>query len=174
MSLSAPQTDSCARPRVTVAAVVEHDGRFLLVEEQTPFGLQLNQPAGHLEAGESPVQGVVRETLEETGRAFTPLALLGVYLASTRHNGPDGAFDQSYLRLAFCGSVSAPDPARKLDTAVVRAVWMDVAAIRASRARHRSPLVLRCVEDYLQGRRFPLDLLYTDPDVGDDSSIPPR
>jgi len=154
-----------ARPRVTVAALIEQDGRFLLVEEQTPDGLRLNQPAGHLEAGESPQQGVVREALEETGRVFAPQGLVGVYLSRTRRTTEQGVQDVSYLRLAFFGSASAPDPQRALDDGIVRTLWMDVDALRASTSRHRSPLVLRCVEDYLRGQRYPLELISTDPSV---------
>jgi len=153
--------DPSARPRVTVAAIVERNGHFLLVEEQTPDGLRLNQPAGHLEAGESPLQGVVRESLEETGRVFTPTALVGVYLSRTWQ----GSRDVSYLRLAFCGDASEADAERKLDEGIVRALWMDIDTLRASASRHRSPLVLRCIEDYLRGQRHPLELIATDPSV---------
>jgi ADP-ribose pyrophosphatase YjhB (NUDIX family) len=159
------QTDPAARPRVTVAAVIERQGRFLLVEEHTPDGLRLNQPAGHLEAGESPQQAVVREALEETGRTFIPQGMLGIYLARTRRSSLADSIDVSYLRLAFYGTVTRADPTRALDAGIVRTVWMDVEAIRASARRHRSPLVLRCVEDYLRGRRFALDLVSTDPSV---------
>ncbi|CUA94835.1 NUDIX hydrolase [Thiomonas bhubaneswarensis] len=150
-----------ARPRVTVAAIVERAGLFLLVEEQTQDGLRLNQPAGHLEAGESPQQGVVRETWEETGRSFKPSGLVGIYLSRTRR----GDQDVSYLRLAFYGEVSEADARHALDEGIVRTLWMDVDAIRASADRHRSPLVLRCVEDYLSGKRYPLQLIATDPSV---------
>ena len=153
------------RPRVTVAAMIEQRGRFLLVEEQTPDGLRLNQPAGHLEVGESPEQGVMREALEETGRRFTPQGLVGVYLSRTRRAAPAENADVSYLRLAFFGSAGEADPARMLDTGIVRTVWLTPDEVRASVERHRSPLVLRCVEDYLLGRRYPLDLIHTDPGV---------
>ena len=155
------QAHLSARPRVTVAAIVEQAGRFLLVEEQTQDGLRLNQPAGHLEIGESPQQAVIREALEETGRVFMPNALVGVYLSRTRRSEQD----VSYLRLAFCGEVSEADDERELDEGIVRTLWMDVDAIRASARRHRSPLVLRCVEDYLSGQRYPLGLVATDPGV---------
>ncbi|WP_079416234.1 NUDIX hydrolase [Thiomonas intermedia] len=155
------QAHLSARPRVTVAAIIEQAGRFLLVEEHTQDGLRLNQPAGHLEIGESPQQAVIREALEETGRAFTPSGLVGVYLSRTRRDSQD----VSYLRLAFCGEVSEADVERKLDEGIVRTLWMDADAIRASAHRHRSPLVLRCVEDYLSGQRYPLHLVATDPGV---------
>ena len=158
-------SDLTARPRVTVAAIIEQSGRFLLVEEQTPDGLRLNQPAGHLEAGESPQQGVVREALEETGRAFAPEGLVGLYLSRTRRSTEHGEQDVSYLRLAFFGTASAADPGRALDDGIARTLWMDIESLRASASRHRSPLVLRCAEDYLRGRRYPLELISTDPGV---------
>ena len=150
-------------PSVTVAAIVESEGRFLLVEEHTPEGLRLNNPAGHLDPGESPLQGVVRETLEETARAFTPDALVGVYLS--RFARPATGEDVTYLRLAYCGRVGEPMPGRALDTGIVRTLWLTPDELRASSHRHRSPLVLRCVEDHLAGRRYPLDLLTTDATV---------
>jgi phosphatase NudJ len=150
------------KPNVTVAAIVERDGRFLLVEEETAEGLKLNNPAGHLDPGESPAQGCAREALEETGWAFEPEALVGIYLAC----GPraDGD-DITYLRFAFCGRLGAHDPLRPLDQGIVRTVWMSPEEIRASATRHRSPLVLRCLEDYLAGARHPLSLVYTDASV---------
>lgn len=147
------------RPAVTVAALIEHGGRYLLVEEQTDDGLRLNNPAGHLEPGESPLDGVVREALEETARAFTPRALVGVYLARPNPAGP------TYLRFAFCGDVGAPIAGQTLDHGIVRTLWMTAGEVAASRDRHRSPLVARCVADHAAGRRFPLDLVVTDPSV---------
>jgi 8-oxo-dGTP pyrophosphatase MutT (NUDIX family) len=155
------------KPSVTVAAVIEHQGRYLLVEEHTPEGLRLNNPAGHLEPGESPVQGVVREALEETTRSFTPQALVGVYLSRFQRpaaNGQD-AQDITYLRFAYCGQVGDELPGRHLDDGIVRTLWMTPDEVRASTARHRSPLVLRCMEDHLRGQRHPLDLVVTDPSV---------
>lgn len=147
------------KPSVTVAAVIEQDGRYLVVEEHTADGLRLNTPAGHLEAGESPEQGAVREALEETGRVFTPTALLGVYLAAS--NDAEGQ-PTTWLRFAYCGSAAEPDPARALDTGIVRTLWLTPDELRDSQARHRSPLVLRCVEDHLLGRRFDLGLVRMD------------
>src|SRR3954462_11922346 len=110
------------KPSVTVAAVIESDGRFLLVEEQMPGGLMLNNPAGHLDEGESPLEGVVRETLEETTRAFTPQSLVGVYVSRfQRENGAE-IEDVTYLRFAYAGTVGEPDSARQLDTGIVRAL----------------------------------------------------
>lgn len=147
-------------PSTTVAAVIEDGGRYLLVEEHTPEGLKLNNPAGHLEPGESPEQGVVREALEETARAFTPQALLGVYLS--RFVRPATGEDVTYLRFAYCGTVGDELPGRKLDHGIVRTLWLTPEQIRASVARHRSPLLLRCIEDHLAGRRHPLDAVFAD------------
>ena len=114
------------KPNVTVAAIVEHEGRFLLVEEETADGLRLNNPAGHLDPGESPVDACIREVLEETAYDFEPEALVGMYLNRFT---------------------------RTLDE------------IRACRERHRSPLLLQCLEDYLAGRRAPLELIHADPSI---------
>jgi ADP-ribose pyrophosphatase YjhB (NUDIX family) len=151
------------KPSVTVAAIIERDGRFLLVEEHTPEGLRLNNPAGHLDPGESPEEGCAREALEETAHAFTPTALVGVYLS--RFQRPATGEDITYLRFAFCGALGAHDPARTLDEGIVRTVWMTPQEVRDTAARHRSPLVLRCMEDYLAGHRHPLTLVHTDPGV---------
>jgi 8-oxo-dGTP pyrophosphatase MutT (NUDIX family) len=151
------------KPSATVAAIIEQDGRFLLIEEHTPEGLRLNNPAGHLDPGESPAQGCAREALEETAYAFKPTALVGVYLA--RFQRATTGEDITYLRFAFCGQLGAHDPARKLDHGIVRTVWMTPEEVRASAARHRSPLVLQCIEDYLAGRRYPLSVIHTDAGV---------
>lgn len=151
------------KPSVTVAAIIERDGRFLLVEEHTPEGLRLNNPAGHLDPGESPITACAREALEETGHGFEPAALVGVYLS--RFQRESTGEDVTYLRLAFSGVLGAREPGRCLDHGIVRTLWMTPDEVRASAGRHRSPLVLRCMEDYLQGRRFPLDLVHTDPSV---------
>jgi len=149
------------RPSVTVAAIVERDGRYLLVEEHTPEGLRLNNPAGHLDPGESLLQAVVREALEETACRFTPEALVGVYQARLQR----GAEDISYLRFAFCGSVGEPQPGRALDDGIVRTLWLSPAEIEACVARHRSPLLWRCIADHRAGRRHPLGLLTADDSV---------
>lgn len=142
------------KPNVTVAAVVERNGSFLLVEEQTSEGIRYNQPAGHLETGESLLDAVIRETLEESAWRFKPTALVGIYQYRQAGSGI------TYLRFAFTGELADHDAGRKLDTGIVRALWMPVAEIRASRAKHRSPLLMQCVDDYLAGRRHPLDLLH--------------
>jgi ADP-ribose pyrophosphatase YjhB (NUDIX family) len=148
------------RPSVTVAAVIEHGGRYLLVEEETPEGLRLNNPAGHLEQGETPLQAVCREALEETARIFTPTAMLGVYLSRFRR--PARGEDVTYLRLAYTGTVGEPLPGQGLDAGIVRTLWLTADEVRASAERHRSPLVRRCIDDHAAGRRFPLDLLSAD------------
>jgi 8-oxo-dGTP pyrophosphatase MutT (NUDIX family) len=155
------------RPNTTVAAVIEHDGRYLLVEERSGDGpLVLNNPAGHLDAGESLLEAVVREVLEETACRFTPTHLVGVYLArSLGSYAGDGTEPVTYLRFAFTGSVGAPEPGRALDEGIVRALWLAPAEIDAERARHRSPLLARCIDDHRAGRRFCLDLLQADESI---------
>ncbi len=153
--------DTRWKPSVTVATVIEKEGRFLLVEEHTAEGLRLNNPAGHLDPGESPAQGCARETLEETAWQFTPTALVGIYLSRFQR----ATEDITYLRFAFCGDLGAFDADRTLDTGIVRALWMTPDEVRQSAARHRSPLVLQCMEDYLRGQRYPMALINTDPNV---------
>ena len=149
------------KPSVTVAAIIEREGLFLMVEEHTPEGLRLNNPAGHLEPGESPVQACVRETLEETTHLFRPTALLGLYLSRFQRPAADGTVaDITYLRFAFCGELGECQPGRTLDTGIVRTLWMSPQELRDSQARHRSPLLLQCLEDYLRGQRYPLELVY--------------
>lgn len=153
-------------PSTTVAAIVSDGGqppRFLLVEEHTPEGLKLNNPAGHLDPGESPQQGVVRETLEETARVFTPQSLVGIYLS--RFQRPTSGEDVTYLRFAYAGTVGEPLPGHSLDTGIVRTLWLTLDELRASRGRHRSALVLQCIEDQLAGRAYPLELVSTDTSV---------
>lgn len=153
------------KPNVTVAALIEQDGRFLLVEEETSEGLRLNNPAGHLDPGESPAEACAREALEETAHAFRPTALVGVYLA--RSPRADTGEDITYLRFAFCGELGPRQAGRALDEGIVRTVWMTADEVRQSVHRHRSPLLLRCVEDYLAGQRYPLSLIYTHPSVAE-------
>jgi ADP-ribose pyrophosphatase YjhB (NUDIX family) len=141
------------KPNTTVAAIIEQNGQFLLVEETTDRGNRFNQPAGHLEDNETLTQAVIRETLEESAYDFTPEALLGVYLWKHQHN------DTSYLRFAFIGNVSTHYPTQALDTGIVRTVWMGIDEIRENAHLLRSPQVLTCIEDYLTGKRFPLDVI---------------
>ena len=147
------------QPRVTVAAVIERDGRFLLIEEETSAGLRLNNPAGHLDPGEAPAEGCARETLEETAHRFAPTALVGIYLS--RSERPSGE-DVTYIRFAFCGDLGEHQPGRPLDIGIVRTLWLTHQEIRDSAPRHRTPLLLRCVEDYLAGKRYPLSLVHAD------------
>jgi 8-oxo-dGTP pyrophosphatase MutT (NUDIX family) len=157
------------KPSATVAAVIEKDGLFLLVEEHTPEGLRLNNAAGHLDPGESPAQGCARETLEETAFDFTPTALVGVYLSRFQRDksAASGSVveDITYLRFAFCGDLGLFHPERALDTGIVRTVWLSADDIRNSTDRHRSPLVRQCMEDYVSGRRYPMELITTDSSV---------
>ena len=150
------------KPNVTVAAVIEQGGRFLLVEEHTSEGLKLNNPAGHLDCGETPAQACRRETLEETTHAFQPTALVGIYLS--RQRKADGG-DITYMRFAFCGELGALVPGRALDHGIVRTLWLTADEVRASTARHRSPMVLKCIEDFLAGQRYPLELVISDASV---------
>ncbi|TXI24074.1 MAG: NUDIX hydrolase [Roseateles sp.] len=151
------------RPSVTVAAVVEQGGRYLLVEEDTAEGLMLNNPAGHLEQGESPLDAVVREALEETARHFVPEAFLGVYLA--RFLRPARDEDVTYVRLAYSGSVGEQIAGRALDAGIHRTLWLTPDEIAACAERHRSPLVLQCVQDHAAGRRLPLGTVLAHPSL---------
>ncbi len=149
------------KPHVVVAALVQQDGRFLMVEETTEEGIQYNQPAGHLEASESLIDAVVRETLEETAHHFVPEALLGIYRwRASQH-------DRVYLRFAFTGHITSFDAGLALDAGILRALWMTPAEIEAVKPQHRSPLVSQCIADYLAGRHYPLDVLthYKDEDA---------
>lgn len=157
------------KPSVTVAAVISKDfdglQKFLLVEEETRDGLRLNNPAGHLDPGESPSQACARETLEETAFHFNPTAIVGIYLSRFEQMQADDLVDITYLRFAFCGELGDHVEDMALDEGIVRTVWLTAEEIRASVGRHRSPLLLRCMEDYLAGRRYPMDLITTDPSV---------
>jgi ADP-ribose pyrophosphatase YjhB (NUDIX family) len=155
------------KPSATVAAIIEHEGKFLLVEEHTPEGLRLNNPAGHLDEGEGLVHACARETLEETMYMFTPTQLLGVYMSRFHRAARPGhpPEDITYLRFAFCGDLGAFQADRQLDTGIERTLWLTPDEIRASAELHRSPLVLRCMEDYLTGQRYPLGLIHTEPSV---------
>lgn len=151
------------KPSVTVAAIIEQDGLFLLLEEHTVDGLRLNNPAGHLDPAESPIQACIRETLEETARVLTPTALVGIYLSRFVRPAQGGrpVEDVTYLRFAFCGTVGGEIAGKGYDDGIVRTLWMTPDEVRTSYARHRSPLVLQCMEDYLCGKRLPLDAIYT-------------
>jgi phosphatase NudJ len=157
------------KPSVTVAAVIARDfhgvQKFLLVEEETRDGLRLNNPAGHLDPGESPEDGCARETLEETAYHFKPTAVVGIYMSRFERLQADGILDITYLRFAYCGELGAHVEGQPLDEGIVRTVWLTADEIRASVDRHRSPLLLHCMEDYLAGRRYPLEMVTTDSSV---------
>ena len=155
--------DNRWRPSVTVAAVIERDGRFLMIEEETSEGLRINNPAGHLDPGETPAEGCAREALEETAWRFRPTHLLGVYIS--RFQRSTTGEDITYLRFAFTGELGEEEVGRPLDVGIVRTLWMTPDELRATAERHRSPLVLRCLEDYLAGVRLPLSAVYCDPSV---------
>lgn len=141
------------KPDVTVAAIAEREGRFLLVEERSAGRIVLNQPAGHLEDGETLLQAVARETLEESAWEFTPRAVVGVYLWRPAH------LSKTFLRIAFAGDLGTHDPLRPLDHGVLRTRWLSRDEIAAPSVRLRGPLVLQCVDDYIAGARHPLALL---------------
>ena len=137
------------QPDVTVATIVVRDGQLLMVEERANGALVLNQPAGHLDPGESLVQAAVRETLEETGWQVQVESFVGCY----QWHAPDG---QQFLRFAFGARPLAHDPERALDTGIERALWLTPAQLRARADDHRSPLVWQVVADWLGGQRHPL------------------
>ena len=138
------------KPDITVAAIVERDGRFLLVEESIRGRRVFNQPAGHVESGESFLAAVIRETLEETAWHFEPQWLLGVYPWRAPHGSG------STLRFAFIGQARDHEPQRPLDTPVIAAHWLSREELLQPARVLRTPLVLRCVDDFLSGRRLPL------------------
>ncbi len=140
---------------VTVAAIIERDGRFLLVEEIVAGKRVINQPAGHLEPNESLQDAVVRETLEETGWHFRPDALVGIY----HWQHPDGR--DTFVRFCFCGELVRHEATRELDDGIERTVWLSIDELTQQQAALRSPLVLACINDYRAGRRFEPDLINT-------------
>ena len=140
-------------PHVTVAAVIENDGRFLMVEEEVSAGLVYNQPAGHLEDGESLIEAVIRETLEETAWRMRPTALIGLHQWTSPSDGA------TFLRICFSGTLYAHEAQRPLDTGIRRVLWLSRDDLVAQPTRHRSPMVIRAVDDYLAGRRLPLDFI---------------
>lgn len=144
-------------PRITVATVVEKDGRFLLVHERSGGTLVLNQPAGHVEAGEQLAQAAWRETLEETAWQVEITALLGIYIFQPNAGGP------VFHRYCFIASPLREDPNQQLDDGIIEALWLSPGEIRARAGEHRSPLVGRCIQDYLQGQRLPLESIYQHP-----------
>ena len=162
------------KPSVTVAAIVFHEGRYLLVEENTVDGVKLNQPAGHLDPGETLLRAVVRESLEETAHHVVPMALVGIYLSRFVHS--QSGTDVTYLRFAMaCRLADRPggafDADRALDREIIRTHWMDSATLRDRQADHRSELVMRAVEDFEAGRRYPLEVLQAGGDFADFKTV---
>jgi 8-oxo-dGTP pyrophosphatase MutT (NUDIX family) len=147
------------RPDLTVAAIVERAGKFLLVEERAGNAMVFNQPAGHVEHGEDLIAAVIRETMEESAWSFRPEALTGIYFWEHPEK------QKSFLRFAFCGQVTTHDPLRRLDRGIARALWLDRAEITARTPRLRSPMVLKCIDDYLAGQRYPMNMVQTLPQV---------
>lgn len=143
------------KPNATVAAIAEKDGRFLLVEEKINENLVFNQPAGHLEHGETLIEAVKREVQEETAWEFEPEYLIGVYLYPNPHKT-----EITYLRFCFYGHCSNEHKGQALDEGIVRAAWLSREEIEKERERMRSPLVTHCIDDYLKGNRYPLELLH--------------
>lgn len=146
------------KPNVTVAAIIERDGRYLLIEEETSEGVRLNQPAGHLDPHETLEQAVVREVMEETAHEFIPEALVGMYMS--RYTSKRRNEDVTYLRFTFCGKAGKQYD-QPLDHGILGTMWMTRDEIAACQERHRSPILLQCIDDYLAGRRAPLELLHT-------------
>jgi 8-oxo-dGTP pyrophosphatase MutT (NUDIX family) len=141
------------KPHVTVATVAERDGRFLMVQERVNGQSVLNQPAGHLEDHESLVTAAVRETLEETGWHFAPELITGIYRWREPVTG------RTFIRVAFTGSLLGNVPDARLDDGIEQAVWLSRSQLLEQAAQLRSPMVLRCIDDYLAGARYPLHLL---------------
>ena len=154
-------------PSVTVAAIVEKDGRYLLIEEHTQEGLRLNNPAGHLDPGESLIEACARECLEETAHPFQPKNLVGIYQSRFHRAAKSGkqAEEITYVRFAFSGDISDRIEDQTLDHGIVRVMWLSLEEVRDSIGRHRSPLVLQCIEDHARGQRFPMDLIHTEMSV---------
>lgn len=150
------------KPSVTVAAIIERNGHFLLVEEETSDGIRFNQPAGHLEPNESLIDAVARETMEEAAWDFSPTALVGMYMS--RYLSSRTRQEVTYLRFAFSGELGREHD-HALDEGILRTVWMTREELLECECKHRSPLVLRCIDDYLAGTRAPLSVIYTHPSV---------
>ena len=141
------------KPNVTVAAVICRDDKYLLVEEDADYEVVFNQPAGHLEENETLVDAVIREVMEETAWEFVPQSVTGIYLYTSPKVGI------TYLRVCFAGVVGQHYPGNSLDDGILRTVWMSREELEANRYRTRSPLVIRCIDDYISGKEYPLDIL---------------
>lgn len=141
------------KPHATVAAIVERDNRFLIVEEMSAGKVVYNQPAGHLDPDESLITAAIRETQEETAWQFTPEYISGIYRWDQKST------DRCFLRVAFVGSCKNHNKDQKLDAGIIKALWLTRDELVAQQDKLRSPLVLRCIDDYLEGKKYPLDLL---------------
>lgn len=144
---------SSAKPEITVAAIAEDDGRFLVVEERINQRLVFNQPAGHVEHGESLLMAVVREVREETAWRFEPQSVIGVYLWQSPDSGV------TTMRFAFSGSVDDHRAGQALDNGIVATHWLSRDELQDRERRLRSPLVMRCIDDYLEGKRLPIEAI---------------
>lgn len=145
------------KPHATVAAIIERDNKFLMVEELIDGERLINQPAGHLDPDESLIDAAIRETREESAWQFVPQAVTGIYLWKHPDNG------ESFLRVAICGSCENHDAAQELDAGILRTVWKSRDELAAGTDKLRSPMVLTCIDDYIAGKRYPLDILINVP-----------
>lgn len=141
------------KPNVTVAAIVERDQKFLLVEENADNHIVFNQPAGHLEKDETLIEAITREVLEETAWEFIPRAIVGVYMYPNQHS------DITYLRFCFSGTCDKHHPEQALDDGIIQAVWLSKEEIRENKHKMRSPMVTQCIDDFISGENYPLELL---------------
>lgn len=141
------------KPHATVAAIIERDNKFLMVEELIHGERLFNQPAGHLDPDESLIDAVIRETQEESAWQFIPEAVTGIYLWKHPDNG------ETFLRVAFCGSCTNHDAGQPLDEGIIEAVWKSREELSQDAHKLRSPMVINCIDDYLAGKRYPLDML---------------
>jgi 8-oxo-dGTP pyrophosphatase MutT (NUDIX family) len=148
-----PHTEPIWTPHATVAALIERDGRYLMVREHTRHGIRLNQPAGHWEAGETLLEAVCREVLEESGYEFTPTALLGIYVSDKDDKSV------TYLRMTFIGTLGDVPVHDELDDGIIEAVWLTADEVMAHSAMHRNPIVAQCLSDYINGQRLDLSLV---------------
>ena len=146
--------DTIWKPHVVTAVICVRDGRYLCVEEEIDGARVFNQPAGHLDPGETLVEAAIRETLEETAWQVSIEALTGVYLMETEVPG------KTFLRFCFAATALEHDPSRKLDKEIIAAHWLTRDELLACRDRHRSPMVLQAIDDFERGARYPLDLLH--------------
>ena len=145
------------KPHATVAAIIEHDNKFLMVEELIHGERVFNQPAGHLDPDESLIDAVIRETREESAWQFVPEAVTGIYLWKHPENG------ETFLRIAICGSCKNHDAQQPLDEGILAAVWKSRDELAGEPQKLRTPMVINCIDDYLAGKRYPLDMLINIP-----------